>query len=314
MHVVRAVASRVMLAGFGVVVAFLLLEGLLQLGGLYTWATRARGAQKWLRGGQRVVCLGDSNTYGFFLERPAAEAFPTQLQELWNARDGAHPIEVLNLGVPGMNSSKLRTVLPDLLGTLRPDIVMVMVGVNDFWIAPAPVSEDDGSRVRLTDALWRLSRLFRLVYMIRRALEQPQLDLSFPKLGSEAPPAVTLRYGDRQLDLTPPEIGAGHKTWRDDLRRNLAAMAAQAANGGARLILLTYPAEGPLYAQANAAIRAAAAQSEAALVDLGSEFLKLCPTKTCDDLFFFDLHPTLKGHQLAARVLAARLEAELRSP
>lgn len=31
---------------------------------------------------------------------------------------------------------------------------MVGVGVNDFWIAPAPVSEEDGGGVRFTDALW----------------------------------------------------------------------------------------------------------------------------------------------------------------
>jgi hypothetical protein len=98
---IRAMLSRVALLIGGTIVGLLLLEALLQAAALYTAVTRPRAAGQWLRGDQRIVCLGDSNTYGFFLERPAEEAYPHQVQERWNARPGAAPIEVLNLGVPG---------------------------------------------------------------------------------------------------------------------------------------------------------------------------------------------------------------------
>jgi hypothetical protein len=312
MRTVRTALGNLALAVLGTVVAMLLLEGVLQVGALYTRATRLSGPRTWLRSGQRVVALGDSNTYGFFLDSPAAEAYPMQFQTLWNARAPQRQIEVLNLGVPGMNSSKLRTALPDLIRTLRPQIVTIMVGVNDFWIAPADESDDGRG---LFDTLWRRSRVFRFFYMLRRALQgndapaapNVQPTLTFPKLGDDKPPEVTLHYGDQHLDLTPPAISHKSKSWPEGLQRNLVAMTALAEQAGVRLILLTYPSEGALYMNANTAARRAAAEGGALLIDLGSEFLKLCPSKKCDDLFYFDNHPKLKGHQLAAQMMVDRL-------
>jgi lysophospholipase L1-like esterase len=52
----------------------------------------------------RVLCLGDSNTYGVWLER--SQACPQQLEAVWNQRVASPRLEVLNLGVPGTNSSR----------------------------------------------------------------------------------------------------------------------------------------------------------------------------------------------------------------
>jgi hypothetical protein len=62
-----------------------------------------------------------------------------------------------------------------------------------------------------------------------------------------------------------------------------------------------------LYPQANAAIRAAAKRTRTTLVDLGNKFVHACPSKNCPDLFFFDYHPTLKGHELAAQLMVKQL-------
>lgn len=311
MRAIRPVVTRLSLLIGGTVAGLLLLEVVLQAAGLYTSLTRPRDAQSWLRGGQRIVCLGDSNTFGFFLERPTEEAYPRQVQALWNAREGAEPIEVLNLGVPGMNSSKVRAVLPDIIRTLRPDIVSVMVGVNDFWIDQVP--NEAWGLAAIIDAAWHRSRVARLAHMIRRAREQrieETIDLSLPKFGEEQKSDVVLRYGDERIDLTPPAIGGTHKPWRKDLEANVIAMAEEAALHNVQLLVLTYPAEGMLYNQANASMRTAAARSGATLIDLGGEFLKLCPSRNCEDLFYFDLHPRLKGHQLAAQMIVDSLHGE----
>jgi hypothetical protein len=118
---------------------------------------------------------------------------------------------------------------------------------------------------------------------------------------------VVLHSGEQHIDLTPPAIGGTHKQWRKDLEANIVAMAQEAAQHGVQLVVLTYPAEGLLYNQANASMRSAAANSGAKLVDLGGAFLKLCPSRNCDDLFYFDLHPRLKGHQLAAQMIVDSL-------
>lgn len=313
MSALRTVLGRLALLAGGAITGLLLLEGLLQAAALYTSLTRPHDAQTWLHGGQRIVCLGDSNTFGFFLERPTEEAYPRQVQNLWNARAADSPIEVMNLGVPGMNSSKVRSILPEILRTLRPDIVSVMVGVNDFWISPVPPEEVAGARVSLLDSIWSRSRVARLSHIISRAWEPQAINITLPKVGDDKKPEAILHYGGHDIDLTPPAIGGKRKQWRQDLTANLIEIAAQVAQANARLILLTYPAEGTLYNQANAAIRSAAATTSTMLIDLGSAFLKLCPSrdpKVCDDLFYFDFHPRLKGHQLAAQLIVDGLESE----
>ena len=52
-----------------------------------------------------MLCIGDSNTYGLWLER--SQAYPQQLETLWNERNESPKLEVLNLGFPGTNSSRI---------------------------------------------------------------------------------------------------------------------------------------------------------------------------------------------------------------
>lgn len=291
----------------GTIAGLLLLEGVLQIGAYIASATRPRIPRTWLSGGQRVLCLGDSNTYGLMLENPNEQAYPRQFQDLWNARDGATPIEVLNLGVPGMNSSKLRRIIPELLRTLRPHVVMIMVGANDFWISPVPPDEEAERSTSVIDSIWHHSRVFRLAYMLRRALQRAPLELSLPGIGNTSGPA-TLRYGGDEVDLTPPSPrwSKGGR-WREDLMENLVAITRLVTNADARVILLTYPASLGIYPQANQVTRAAAKQTRTTLVDLGYKFLRTCPGKKCEDLFYFDYHPKLKGHQLAAQLMVKQL-------
>lgn len=307
MHIASVLRSRLTLVVCGTLAGLLLLEGLLQMGAYIASATRPRIPRTWLSGGQRVLCLGDSNTFGLLLEKPTEQAYPRRFQDLWNAREGAAPIEVLNLGVPGMNSSKLRRLLPELLHTLRPHVVTIMVGVNDFWTAPVPVDEEAEGDESMFDAAWRYSRVVRLAYMIRRALQPPTMELSYPKFG-DTTLDVTLRYEGRELDLTPPSPSANRKDWREHLKENLIKMPELVARADARLIFLTYPAERSLYPQANAVIRGAAKTTRTTLVDLGTKFVRACPSKDCSDLFFFDYHPTLKGHELAAQLMVQQLK------
>lgn len=306
MRIASALRSRFTLVVCGTLAGLLLLEGVLQIAALIASSTRPRIPRTWLSGGQRMLCLGDSNTFGLLLEKPAEQAYPRQFETLWNAREGAQPIEVLNLGVPGMNSSKLRRILPELLRTLRPDVVTIMVGVNDFWISAVPTDEEAERAASMIDTVWRYSRVFRLASMIRRALQPAPLEVSFPKLG-ETGSEVTLRYEGRELDLTPPAIGGQRGGWRERLQENLIAIKELVARADARLILLTYPAERGLYPQANAVIRSAAKATRTILVDLGNRFVNACPSKDCKDLFYFDYHPTLRGHELAAQLMVKQL-------
>ena len=59
------------------------------------------------------------------------EAYPKRLEALWAEEAKTPRLGTLNLGISGTNSSSLVGILPDIIDTLSPDVVMVMLGTND---------------------------------------------------------------------------------------------------------------------------------------------------------------------------------------
>ncbi len=147
------------------------IELLLQLGALVVSGTVRDMPTGWVTENTHVLALGDSNTFGIFLEED--ESYPSQLQKLWNARHPDAPIEVLNLGYPGTNSFLVASSIGDIIQTFKPDIVLLTVGVNDVFTAAEYIEENPqiGDQMEswapLT-LLRRHSRLYKLVYMAKQ--------------------------------------------------------------------------------------------------------------------------------------------------
>lgn len=142
----------------------LILELLLQLGALAMKEHSWRAKSQWLSGNLRILTLGDSNTYGLYL--PAEDSYPAQLETLWNQKHPDAPVEVINLGYPGTNSFRLLANLPEILDTFQPDLVLMMIGFNDFWTpveVPTTVAE-----LSWLKKLQLHSRLYQLFYMWSR--------------------------------------------------------------------------------------------------------------------------------------------------
>ena len=103
-------------------------------------------------GTRRIVCLGDSNTYGINLE--AEQSYPGRLQSYLD-RAPDNPWRVINLGHPGQNTAQMRGRLAENLEAYRPEILVLWGGVNNKW-SPAmdhlwehPDSEPAGERSSL---------------------------------------------------------------------------------------------------------------------------------------------------------------------
>ena len=90
-------------------------------------------------GVRRVVCIGDSSTYGLFV--PAASAWPSILGRSLAAAPGTGTWEVLNLGVPGYTSWQARRLLETDVERLAPDVVIAEVGGFNEWV-PAVLRAD----------------------------------------------------------------------------------------------------------------------------------------------------------------------------
>lgn len=135
-------------------------------------AAQAAGTNRY-----RILCLGESTTRGYG-EIP----YPTILAEELNARGYGRSFQVVNAGFTSWASSGLIQQLPRLLDRTRPDMVIVMMGVNDqFYFSRA-----DGLAVpvRVEAALLK-SRLYKLLRLLVWNL---RARLGMDAIPREAPP------------------------------------------------------------------------------------------------------------------------------
>lgn len=285
----------------------LVLELLLQLGALVV-KDQARLVQaQWLTGNTRVLALGDSNTYGLYLE--AQDAWPAQLQRQWNIAHPEHPVEVLNLGYPATNSFRVRDTLPGLLDKLSPDIVLIMVGFNDFWTPREVVA---GGQQPLLERIKAGSRLYRLYSIWSRSnISEQDMTFGYPRGGFVDVNSAEQRQvrvdGDVFSLGTQPGEPARN---RSALQDNLKAMIRMVRAREMKVYVLTYPSNWGFYPGANKWLKATAEAESVPLVDITPLFVERCKDGpvSCPDLLFHDGHATAQGNALVATKVNAQLE------
>jgi len=133
----------------------------LQVAGLLVRALSSRGS---VGAGDAstltIVCVGDSHTYG--LPLPKEHSYPAQLERALIESYPERGFQVVNLGIPGLNSGYTANRLERQMLQLRPDLVMVWVGINNQWnVIEASGPGSQGRWPAIRRALMRL-KLFRL--------------------------------------------------------------------------------------------------------------------------------------------------------
>lgn len=78
--------------------------------------------------GLRIVCIGDSVTFGWGVEQ--SESYPEQLQNILN-------VDVINTGVPALKPNHVDGYLNSFVDILEPDIVLIAMRPN--WMSPNPL-------------------------------------------------------------------------------------------------------------------------------------------------------------------------------
>lgn len=294
---------RVLGLALGLALLALCLEAALRREARDDPAHRRSRLEAWAAGPERVLALGDSNTYG------GDETYPRILERLWNADPARAPIRVLNLGFPGMNTSLVRRDFARMLRVFRPDTVTYMVGTNDFWTVPHPPGPREPARAKLETWLFAHSQLYRLLERAWRARRpEPALEVETDMADRFGFGKGSFRYGGARFDFDFAMSAAGGTDYpdargRSDLRKILRA----ARHAGVRVVLVTYPLERHFLSVANLRLREIAAETGTELVDLAASFRADCPADGCLHLFRADEHLSPEGHEVAARKLVAAL-------
>jgi lysophospholipase L1-like esterase len=121
-----------------------------------------------LPGEIRVLCLGDSVTFGLGLYR--GDTWPDRLAEELRERAPGRPVRVVNAGVPGWSSYQGMRLLQRLRARgVDPDVIVFWFGMNDAKPArdfPDSEQRPPGESGRKALALLRRSRVFHLVQQL----------------------------------------------------------------------------------------------------------------------------------------------------
>jgi lysophospholipase L1-like esterase len=269
-----------------------------------------------------ILCLGDSNTYGAYYD--AADAYPGQLQALIDRRAPGR-YRVLNLGLPGMNSSEIAARLPEWLDRWRPSAVVVSAGINNLWNRTD--TDHAGGRTTWLTSL-RLVRLYHLVAARIRGVPggtgRPQVVRVLRddgRAGQEIRDAATNALIDvhegnlNEFDLDARRITAV-------LQRDLETILALTRARGVRLVLLTYAAF-PLanrprtiifthFEALNEAMRAFGREHDVPVVDVRDRFAALLAGTTARAEYFAseqESHPNPRGYAEIAALVDTTLAA-----
>jgi lysophospholipase L1-like esterase len=276
----RVIAGRLLLLALGsTLLPLLLIEAALRVG---VWFRPNVGPAP-PTAGTRVVCIGDSNTFGVYFPRTAS--YPARLEAVLDGVSGADQWCVIQAGRPGRSTGDVLRSLPELLERLTPSYVLVLAGINDRWNHP----EQDGAVTRF------LADHFR-VFTVARMIATQQ---SFERLDEErADPA---RVADFSLNLGETEL-------RELIRDHLMQIAQLVRAAGATPVFLTYPAPEPPFLTPNAAIRDAAADASVTLIEIDRLFVSQLAHRAYDELLVpRDFHPKPAGYELMARAAARSL-------
>lgn len=117
----------------------------------------SRALKKGDKGEYRILCLGDSMTaFG------GEDSYPKQLERILNRHFPNRPIAVINRGIPGANTEVVLANLRYNINKYGPDMIIVMIGINDESEIPADRGFISGFKNFIKK--WQSYKLAKLLY------------------------------------------------------------------------------------------------------------------------------------------------------
>jgi lysophospholipase L1-like esterase len=252
-----------------------------------------------------VLTLGESTTGGLWL--PFESSYPKQLEQLLRSHYRTNRVSVVVPPHLGQNTSQMVHRLPRYLAAFRPQVVIIMAGVNNAW---SLVESDIAgyfpfwsgrawlfrARTVLDDV--KVLRFLRLAWVDRDDADK-RLDayLEDAPRFTEWPPRRTILGG------VDPNGEPFRRLWRHDV----GMMVDTARQAGAFVVLMTYPSyDTPPVSEFEEMARLKGIP----LVANHPAFARAIAEGEAQRLLFDDLHhPTAEGYAIVAEnALHAMLE------
>ena len=143
---------RILKILFRTTIFLLCLEVFLRMGGLTTSLVQNFENQLKLHHHNqhaiRIMCLGDS-----FTVNGGKDAYPEQLQRILNENNSGRVFEVINKGSAISTSATILAQFEEDIAAYKPDIVIVMTGLNDTMVGLEKASAIRTGKMRIYGAL-----------------------------------------------------------------------------------------------------------------------------------------------------------------
>jgi lysophospholipase L1-like esterase len=248
----------------------------------------------------RILCVGDSNTYGLHVPQ---WSWPDQLLARLQPRFRG-PVAVVNRGVPAHSAAQVAAALPQDLRDVRPDVVIVLAGLNDAWN-----TGDDGGPGWLSRL--RLVRLARVLLSGVTSTGAATSTGSF-EVRSDAAGQLVVDRGDGERRVNVAQIGTpppADAELSERVTHGLRQCLEACRDFGAQPLLMTYAENGGTHAVVSAAARKLAASEGVTLIDQEPVFAAAFAREGHEALMFNDHHPNVRGYALMAATVDAALQA-----
>jgi len=177
----------------GLLIAFLLGEAFFRIVGLIANETNPKSYEN-NKNIYKILCVGDSTTYGLGASDPDKFSYPRQLQKILDEKSYQKKFEVINIGVPGINSSQVLNRFRNNILKHKPEVAVIMVGINDPWnleesniltFYSGSIFEKLCLNIELLLNKLRLYQFFKLIYITNRMGTSEQ-GLQLPSFNNEA--------------------------------------------------------------------------------------------------------------------------------
>lgn len=184
----------------------------------------------------RVVCMGDSCTFGFDVE--AAEAYPARLEDAL-AAELDRPVVVHNAGVIGYSTRHGNRLLQDKVLAMKPDVVTIAYNIANRILASRRRPELEANSFWTTEVVSGLARHSALLDWVfdrglsRFSAKKGTAGWRMPYVREDDPfyeqkEALVVNFADQRAFVPV-----------DEHQSSLLRMIAAARGVGARVILLT---------------------------------------------------------------------------
>jgi lysophospholipase L1-like esterase len=253
----------------------------------------------------RILCLGDSSTYGQGASNPARFSYPRQLERILREANPEKRIQVFNLGLPGINSSQARTRLAFFLPKISPHLVLVCVGINDAWnLEQSRLLDEYRARgirhvaLKIRSLLARL-KSFRFLRLVMLSRDRPGYREPVPEFN-----ARTVKRNQAAL----PDAAEFRRALSRTLERNFLEMNRDVLESGARIFFLEYHAPGWRHPETII---------HELYRSLGLEYLPVLETFLELDRRGYPVraqdtwHPNDRGYRVLARIVSTELHGRL---